>query len=79
MTPFNNDTLKVIGIGVVIFGLLFILPMPESKLASIFLRSTIIFVLFVTAIYKSNASYDFNSLVDKYSRVVRSYLQLIKE
>ncbi len=70
MTPFNSDTLKVLGIGMLIFGLLFILPMPESNLVSIFLRSTIISVLFVGAIYKSKASLDFNGLVNKYLKTL---------
>lgn len=69
MSPFNIDTIKVLIIGLLIFGLLFVLPMPESDILSILFRSTIISVLFVGCIYKSRASLDFNGLVDNYSNI----------
>ncbi len=69
MSPFNIDTVKVLGIGAVVFGLLFVLPMPSSIFLRIVLRSTIISVLFIGAIYLSKASVDFNGLVDKYTKM----------
>jgi len=72
LTPFSWDTLKVIIIGALVFGLLFILPMPESNILSILLRSIIISVIFVGAIYKAKVSLDFNGLVDKYFKLAIS-------
>jgi len=65
MSPFTSDTLKVLLIGVMVFGLLFILPMPTSIIISILLRSTIISVLFIGAIYWSKVSIDLNGLIDR--------------
>ena len=70
MSPFTLDTLKVLLIGVMVFGLLFILPMPDSVVLGILLRSILISVLFIGSIYWSKASIDFNSLVDKYTKII---------
>ena len=70
MSPFTLDTLKVLLIGVMVFGLLFILPMPDSVVLGILLRSILISVLFIGSIYLSKASIDFNSLVDKYRKII---------
>ena len=70
MSPFNRDTIKVILIGAFVFVVLFFLPMPESNILSIILRSMIISILFVGAIYKSKASLDFNGLVNKYFALI---------
>ena len=70
MSPFTLDTLKVLLIGVIVFGLLFILPMPDSVVLGILLRSILISVLFIGSIYLSKASIDFNSLVDKYTKII---------
>jgi hypothetical protein len=70
MSPFTLDTLKVLLIGVIVFGLLFILPMPDSVVLGILLRSILILILFIGSIYLSKASIDFNSLVDKYTKII---------
>lgn len=74
LSPFNWNTLKVIIIGAFVFGLLFILPMPESNVLSILLRSVVISVIFVGAIYKSKASMDFNGLIDRYFKLALSFV-----
>ena len=72
MSPFGLNTLKVLGIGTIVFLTLYFLPMPDSNLVSILLRSSIITFLFIGLIYMSKASLDFNSMIKKYSKLILS-------
>lgn len=70
MSPFGLNTVKVLSIGLAVFVLLNILPMPNNLLVSILLRSSTIAILFVGLVYLSKASLDFNSMITKYSRML---------
>ena len=70
MSPFGIDTLKVLGIGGIVFFILYLLPMPANNVVSILLRSSLISILFIGMVYLSKASTDFNNLILKYIRIV---------
>ena len=72
MSPFSLETIKVLIISGLVFLLVYVLPMPSSVILSILYRSTLIVLLFVSSIYFSKVSSDFNSLVDKYKRLLIS-------
>ena len=65
MSPFSLDTIKVLVISAFVFLLVYVLPMPANVILSILFRSVLIVLLFVSSIYFSKVSLDFNSLVDK--------------
>jgi len=68
MSPFSLNTVKVIGIGIVVFVTLMLLPMPENDFVSIIIRSSLISVLFIGMVYISKASLDFNNMVLKFTK-----------
>ena len=70
MTPFGLNTLKVIGIGILVFAILYVMPMPESNIVSIIVRSSLISSLFIGLVYLSKASLDFNNMIVKYGRMI---------
>lgn len=72
MTPFGINTLKVIAIGVLVFCILYAMPMPNSILIGIILRSSLISFLFIGLVYLSKASLDFNNMIEKYSKMMLS-------
>ena len=66
ISPFDINTIKVTVIGIVVFVIMSVFPsFIYSSLVSIFIKSTIIFILFVGAIYASESSIDFNSFLLK--------------
>ena len=71
ISPFDINTIKVTVIGIVVFVIMSVFPsFIYSSLVSIFIKSTIIFILFVGAIYASESSIDFNSfLLKNYKRI----------
>ena len=70
MSPFGVNTLKVIGIGILVFLVLYMLPMPQNVWVSIIIRSALISVLFIGLVYLSKASLDFNGMINKYSKIL---------
>ena len=73
-SPFDINTIKVIVIGIAVFVIMSVFPsFVYSSMVSIFIKSTIIFILFVGAIYASESSIDFNSfLLKNYKRISNS-------
>jgi O-antigen/teichoic acid export membrane protein len=66
LNPFSNRTLKILLVFLAVFGLMEFIPNLQNIYANVILRSTIIAVLFVPAVYFLKCSDDFNAVLDKY-------------
>lgn len=71
LQPFSMDTLKLIGIALVVFVIGFYLPAIGIPLLDIVIRSIVIGLLYVGLVYYTNISSQFNSLLKKgYSKII---------
>jgi O-antigen/teichoic acid export membrane protein len=69
--PFSKRSIYILIVGALTYVLVYSIPPFESFLIDIIIRSIIISVLFVPAVYLLNVSKEFNILIDKTLRIVK--------
>jgi O-antigen/teichoic acid export membrane protein len=63
MQPFTLNTLKIIALGFIAYGIGFILPLNFHGLINIALRSAVVGTFLLIVVYRLNVSTDFNNIV----------------
>jgi O-antigen/teichoic acid export membrane protein len=66
MNPFNYKYLLVIAIGISVYAVSLLLPVMSNYIFDIVLRSILITVVYVLAVYFSNSSDDISNLINQY-------------
>jgi O-antigen/teichoic acid export membrane protein len=72
LSPFSWSTLKILILGLVVFGLSEVIPNWENLYFNAAIKTILITVIFVPAAYLLKCSEDFNLVVDKYLKLFRS-------
>ncbi|MEZ4842259.1 MAG: polysaccharide biosynthesis C-terminal domain-containing protein, partial [Flavobacteriaceae bacterium] len=66
MQPFTVNTLKLLGLILAIFLLFYFVELPFHPIIAIVLKSAVITVLYVFAVFRMNISEEVNVLLDRY-------------
>ncbi len=71
MQPYDTAFLKVAIIAAIVFLCAFLIPQSNNPYLSIFIKGSVVCVLFVSMIYRSEIAVDFNNLVERVIRKLK--------
>jgi len=71
MQPYDKAFLKVLIVGGLAFLCAYMIPEGNNAYLTIFIKGSVLSILFVAMIYRSGVANDFNQLVDKARRIVK--------
>lgn len=66
LSPYSKSTLKTLGLFLVLFGVMELIPNMQNLYVNAIVRSSIITAIFIPAAYLMKCSMDFNTVLDKY-------------
>lgn len=71
MQPYDKAFLKVLIVGGLAFLCAYLIPATNNAYLTIFIKGSVLGILFVAMIYRSRVANDFNQVVDKATRIVK--------